>query len=160
MPIPSGRLPTYQRGQPTGSGLASIHDCSIFVQIARPLRLELSGGLDHKNIQRTGSNDIFLDDTDRTNWLALLEEVCLKWFNWLCHAYCLISNHYHIVVETVEGNCRTICDNSTASVKYFITEIPSGNNSSKVLVHHLGPDVDQLTGRLQMIGLVVDSTDR
>src|SRR5450759_4322091 len=24
--------------------------------------------------------------------------------NWICHAYCLMSNHYHVVVETVEGN--------------------------------------------------------
>ncbi|WP_238527313.1 transposase [Methylomonas methanica] len=37
------------------------------------------------------------------NWLELFNEVCAR-FNWVCHAYCLMSNHYHVVVETVEGN--------------------------------------------------------
>ncbi|WP_238527270.1 transposase [Methylomonas methanica] len=37
------------------------------------------------------------------NWLELFNEVCDR-FNWICHAYCLMSNHYHVVVETVEGN--------------------------------------------------------
>ena len=50
-----------------------------------------------------GRNDIYLDDEDRTNWLGLLGGVCSR-FNWICHAYCLMSNHYHVVVETVEGN--------------------------------------------------------
>jgi putative transposase len=47
--------------------------------------------------------EIYLDDADRTNWLTLFGHVC-KRFNWVCHAYCLMDNHYHIVVETAEGN--------------------------------------------------------
>lgn len=47
--------------------------------------------------------DIYLDDVDRSNWLALFGHVC-KRFNWVCHAYCLMDNHYHIVVETAEAN--------------------------------------------------------
>lgn len=35
--------------------------------------------------------------------MALLEEVCTR-FNWVCHAYCLMTNHYHLVIETPEGN--------------------------------------------------------
>ena len=50
-----------------------------------------------------GRNDIYLDDEDRMNWLCLLDKVCAR-FNWVCHAYCLMTNHYHVVVETVEGN--------------------------------------------------------
>ena len=46
---------------------------------------------------------IYLDDGDRHYWLALLGDVCQR-FNWRCHAYCLMDNHFHIVVETVEGN--------------------------------------------------------
>ncbi len=71
--------------------------------MARPLRLEIPGGLYHVTSRGNGRNDIFLDDTDRTNWLDLLEAVCSR-FTWLCHAYCLMDNHYHLVVETVEGN--------------------------------------------------------
>lgn len=47
--------------------------------------------------------DIFLDDADRLAWLDLFGQVCRR-FNWVCHAWCLMDNHYHIVVETVEGN--------------------------------------------------------
>jgi len=45
----------------------------------------------------------YLDDADRANWLELLDGVCSQ-FNWVCHAYCLMSNHYPVVVETIEGN--------------------------------------------------------
>ena len=71
--------------------------------MARPLRIELAGGLYHVTSRGNGRNDIYLDDEDRKNWLALFDEVCLR-FNWLCHAYCLMTNHYHVVVETIEGN--------------------------------------------------------
>ncbi len=71
--------------------------------MARPLRIELAGGLYHVTSRGNGRNDIYLDDEDRANWLGLLDEVCRR-FNWVCHAYCLMSNHYHVVVETAEGN--------------------------------------------------------
>lgn len=47
--------------------------------------------------------DIFLDDADRLAWLEVFAQTC-KRFNWVCHAWCLMDNHYHIVVETIEGN--------------------------------------------------------
>jgi len=46
---------------------------------------------------------IFEDDEDRLAFLKMLAEVA-KRLNWLCHAYCLMANHYHLVVETPEGN--------------------------------------------------------
>lgn len=46
---------------------------------------------------------IFLNDDDHRSWLQIFETVCGR-FNWVCHAYCLMDNHYHIVVETIEGN--------------------------------------------------------
>ena len=71
--------------------------------MARPLRIELSGGLYHVTSRGDRREVIYLDDSDRVNWLALLGHVCRR-FNWACHAYCLMDNHYHIVVETAEGN--------------------------------------------------------
>ncbi|MCK4508301.1 MAG: transposase [Desulfuromonadales bacterium] len=47
--------------------------------------------------------EIYGDDQDREKWLEILGNTC-KRFNWRCHAYCLMDNHYHIVVETAEAN--------------------------------------------------------
>jgi REP element-mobilizing transposase RayT len=46
---------------------------------------------------------VFLEDTDRQVFLEVLETVVGK-YNWLCHAYCLMDNHYHILVETPDPN--------------------------------------------------------
>jgi putative transposase len=45
----------------------------------------------------------YLSDADRQYWLDLLGNVCTRQ-NWLCHAYCLMDNHFHIVVETIDGH--------------------------------------------------------
>lgn len=74
--------------------------------MARPLRIELAGGLYHVTARGDRREDIYRDDEDRLKWLAILGEVCDR-FNWRCHAYCQMSNHYHIVVETIEGNLST-----------------------------------------------------
>ena len=46
---------------------------------------------------------IFVDDLDRTEWLAVLSQVCAR-FNWRCHAWCLMGNHFHVLIETPEPN--------------------------------------------------------
>ena len=71
--------------------------------MARPLRIEFPGGLYHVTSRGDRGEAIFLCDPDRAYWLDLLGEVCTR-HNWLCHAYCLMDNHFHIVVETIEGN--------------------------------------------------------
>ncbi len=71
--------------------------------MSRPLRLEFPGGLYHVTSRGDRREAIYLNDDDRYKWLELFSQVC-KRFNWRCHAYCLMSNHYHVVVETVEGN--------------------------------------------------------
>ncbi len=42
-------------------------------------------------------------DADRNEWLAVLNKVCGR-FNWAVHAYCQMTNHYHFLVETVDGH--------------------------------------------------------
>ena len=71
--------------------------------MARPLRIELSGGLYHVTSLGDRREDIYFSDTDRKAWLDLLGQVSER-FNWCCHAYCQMTNHYHVVVETPEGN--------------------------------------------------------
>ncbi len=71
--------------------------------MARPLRIELSGGLYHVTSRGDRREDIYFSDADREAWLELFAQVCAR-FNWICHAYCLMTNHYHLVLETPEGN--------------------------------------------------------
>ena len=71
--------------------------------MARPLRLELAGGIYHVNSRGDGRENIYLSDADRIGWLEVLGEVCQR-FNWVCHAWCQMTNHYHLLIETPEAN--------------------------------------------------------
>jgi len=71
--------------------------------MARPLRVELSGGLYHVTSRGDRREDIYSSEADREAWLALFAKVCTR-FNWIGHAYCLMTNHYHMAIETTEGN--------------------------------------------------------
>jgi putative transposase len=71
--------------------------------MARPLRLELPGALYHVTSRGDGRDDIFLSDDDRLAWRETLAQVC-KRFNWVCHAYCQMTNHYHLLIETPDAN--------------------------------------------------------
>ena len=71
--------------------------------MSRPLRLEIAGGLYHVTSRGDRREDIYHDDADREAWLAILGQTCER-FNWRIHAWCQMSNHYHLIVETVEGN--------------------------------------------------------
>jgi putative transposase len=71
--------------------------------MARPLRLEYPGAVYHVTSRGNARADIFVDPGDRQTFLFLLESVVNR-FNWICHAYCLMDNHYHLLIETPEGN--------------------------------------------------------
>jgi putative transposase len=71
--------------------------------MARPLRLEFSGALYHVTSRGDGREAIYLSDEDRLAWLEIFAAVCSR-FNWVCHAYCLMGNHYHLIVETPDAN--------------------------------------------------------
>ncbi|MBR9883446.1 MAG: transposase [Oceanospirillales bacterium] len=71
--------------------------------MARPLRLEFAGALYHITSRGNRREPIFETDDDRRSFLAVLDDVC-ETFNWICHAYCLMGNHYHLLIETPEGN--------------------------------------------------------
>lgn len=71
--------------------------------MARPLRIEFAGALYHVTARGDRREPIYDDDEDRRAYLDILGEV-VEDFNWICHAYCLMGNHYHLVVETPDGN--------------------------------------------------------
>lgn len=71
--------------------------------MARPLRIEFPGALYHVTARGDRRETIFEDDKDRLVFLRTLAEVVER-FNWLCQAYCLMPNHYHLLVETPDGN--------------------------------------------------------
>ena len=71
--------------------------------MARPLRIEFAGAHYHLTARGDRQEDIFVDDRDREAFLDLLGEVCRR-FEWTIHAWCLMSNHYHLVAETAHPN--------------------------------------------------------
>jgi putative transposase len=71
--------------------------------MVRPLRIEFSGALYHVTSRGDGRENIYLDDEDRQRFLSVLAHVCER-FNWAVHAYCLMDNHYHLLIETADGN--------------------------------------------------------
>jgi REP element-mobilizing transposase RayT len=71
--------------------------------MARPLRIEYAGAVYHITSRGNEKKAVFKTDQDRVNFLNTLRHVN-KRYNWICHAYCLMENHYHLLIETPDGN--------------------------------------------------------
>lgn len=71
--------------------------------MARPLRIEYDGALYHVTSRGNARKSIFAGDEDRKIFLDTLSKVNDK-YNFLCHSYCLMDNHYHLLIETPDGN--------------------------------------------------------
>ena len=71
--------------------------------MSRPLRLEFADALYHVTSRGNERKSIFLNEQDFLLFLEILSKVC-KQFNWIIHAYCLMTNHYHLLVETPDAN--------------------------------------------------------
>lgn len=67
--------------------------------MARPLRIEAAGALYHITARGNARQDIYSDDGDRQEFLRLLGNAVGR-HDWSCHAYCLMDNHYHLLIET------------------------------------------------------------
>ncbi|HET7587680.1 MAG TPA: transposase [Gammaproteobacteria bacterium] len=71
--------------------------------MARPLRIEFPGAVYHLTARGNARQDIVIDDTDRARFVDLLaREVAQQ--RWQCYAWCLMDNHYHLLIETPEGH--------------------------------------------------------
>ncbi|HSH39296.1 MAG TPA: transposase [Chthoniobacterales bacterium] len=71
--------------------------------MARQLRIQYEGAIYHLLNRGDRREDIFLDEADRSTFLEALGAACLK-TGWQVHAYCLMTNHFHLVVETPRPN--------------------------------------------------------
>ena len=69
----------------------------------RRLRVEYEGAIYHLMNRGNLREPIFLNDEDRESFLETLGQTCAK-TNWQVHAYCLMGNHFHLVVETPRAN--------------------------------------------------------
>ena len=70
---------------------------------SRPIRIEFANALYHVTARGDRRELIFEDDGDRQLFLEILAATILQ-FNWICHAWCLMGKHYHLLIQTPEGN--------------------------------------------------------
>ncbi len=71
--------------------------------MARQLRLEFPGALYHLTARGNAREAIYRDEVDRKLFVALLGQE-IEQQGWQCYAYCLMDNHYHLLIETPELN--------------------------------------------------------
>jgi putative transposase len=110
-------MPDSTHGHSTGSttssksarkrGSSSRRALARFVKavgrMARPLRIQEAGLIYHVHARGTGRMAIYVDDTDRLDFLDLLADV-VDSHALICHGYCLMTTHYHLVVTTAQAN--------------------------------------------------------
>ncbi|MBN2515608.1 MAG: transposase [Deltaproteobacteria bacterium] len=71
--------------------------------MARPIRIEFEGGFYHVTSRGNTRQEIFADTEDYRTFLSTLADVAER-YRWLVHAYCLMDNHYHLLIETPQAN--------------------------------------------------------
>ena len=97
--------------------------------MARKLRVEYPGAIYHVLNRGDRREPIFQDNQDREWFLATLAEACTK-TGWQIHAFCLLSNHFHLVVETPNANL-------VAGMKWFLGTYTSRFNRRHKVFGHL-----------------------
>ena len=65
--------------------------------------IEFSGAYYHVTARGDRREAIYEGDDDREAFFEILRDV-IEGFEWRCHAYCQMTNHYHLFIETVHGN--------------------------------------------------------
>src|SRR5437660_9717157 len=97
--------------------------------MARKLRIQYPGAVYHVMNRGDRREPIFHDDADRQRFIETLGEVCGK-TGWQVHAYCLMPNHFHLVVETPLPNL-------VAGMKWFLGTYTGRFNRRHKLFGHL-----------------------
>ncbi|MBI4170122.1 MAG: transposase, partial [Candidatus Aenigmarchaeota archaeon] len=71
--------------------------------MSRPLRVEFPGAVYHVTSRGNARQPVYRDPADRQTFLDVLAQVVDR-HRWLCHAYCLMGNHYHLLIETLDAS--------------------------------------------------------
>ena len=87
--------------------------------MARPLRIEYPGALYHVTSRGNEQKDIFKSQRDREKFLSYVESAVVR-YGAVVHTWCLMSNHYHLLLETPSGNLSQIMRHiNVAYTTYF-----------------------------------------
>jgi len=71
--------------------------------MSRPLRISFDNAVYHITARGNRKEKIFYSDDDRRVFLQRMDQTFLK-YSFLCYAYCLMDNHYHLLIKTSLGN--------------------------------------------------------
>ena len=92
------------------------------VSMAWPLRIEYTGAFYHVTSRGNEQKDIFKSDVDREKFLSYFVSAGER-YGAVFHAYCLMTNHYHLILETPLGNLSLIMKHINSSyTRYFNTK--------------------------------------
>jgi len=98
--------------------------------MARQIRIEYAGAAYHVMARGNQGGPIYADDLDRKMWLETLGEACEK-TGWRIHAYVMMGNHYHLLVQTPEANL-------VAGMKWLQSTYTQRYNSRHEVFGHVG----------------------
>ncbi len=101
--------------------------------MARKLRVEYPGAINHVMNRGDRREPIFADEPDHQRFVETLAEACGK-TGWEVHAYVLMPNHFHLVVETPQPNL-------IAGMKWFLGTYPAGLTGGTSSLAIFFPDV-------------------
>lgn len=90
--------------------------------MARPLRIEYAGAFYHVIQRGNERKEIFKSDQDREKFLKYIEIVSQR-YNVKIHTYCIMDNHFHLILETIEPNLtKAMHALNTSYTVYFNTK--------------------------------------
>jgi len=87
--------------------------------VARQLRIEYEGAFYHVTSRGNQKERIFWDDKDREEFKRILKRTKER-YGYLLHAYILMENHYHLLIETPYANIKQVMQNINTSYTVYI----------------------------------------
>ena len=90
--------------------------------MARPSRQQVAGGVYHLTTRSNRSQPLYVDARDRVGFLRVLASVSRQ-FGWLVRLYCLMDNHYHLVVETPKPDLSAAMHRLNSAYAHWFNDV-------------------------------------